>query len=536
MVRHRFLTSPSARPTRLRAGVAATVVGLLLVVAGCSSITTSRTAISDAGAPLTAALQQLRKDNQAGIEQGSTTVGDATHCFYQLPHADAEDVTNEVACGPIRRLGQPKERVWDVYRLIYTEKADGQLTGAVDKRWQRAITVDPALLVAPDDTEPANADQVPEPQAPPSTVTNAATMLAEKSTGAQTLGKLTKLKKPVRLLTPSASIEVTAMSKTPVLPADAVQKKEEDDGPPTPVYRPADGQTAYALQVTVGPGTDGSKLLSTSSDEPLSSWATALSIKAGEETVAITDDSTIPQDPDADTLTVPCQNERKGQTEGKASYPCTSERSDGGVLVMTVPADSEPTLVATAGEASQSVQLPDGALSSEVSQVEYDRSTDPVKIGKELQNGPMKATSEDTGKKKDKGKKDKKKSKISSSWQFDVDAAGLSAFDPYRGWAPADKAWLVVSTSGYQQSGDGHEAWKTDRVASIGLEVDGKRVGPDGLTEVDGTDDVTWVFAVPADLETAELTFKPTGVYTGGKKDKDFSTKSAKSLKLTFKK
>ena len=73
--------------------------GLLFATTGCSpDIQTGGNKIADPKQPLATALQKLKTDNEAGIQNNSVTVSDQTDCFYLKPSADADDISSSVAC------------------------------------------------------------------------------------------------------------------------------------------------------------------------------------------------------------------------------------------------------------------------------------------------------------------------------------------------------------------------------------------------------------------------------------------------------
>jgi hypothetical protein len=181
------------------------------------------------------------------------------------------------------------------------------------------------------------------------------------------------------------------------------------------------------------------------------------------------------------------------------------------VLVATLPADSDPALQANVNGSSQSVDLKSGKLRSAVSQMEYHRSGLVTKINQQARTN-KKMTYKEYG--------DKESEK--ATWTWTIKSAGLSAFDPTRGWAGNGKAWLVVSTSDYDVSGDSFSfESKSDPTVTIGK----KTYKPDlaGDTDWDEQDKYGFAFKVPATAKHGTFNMRPSGKFTAAESDKHFT-------------
>lgn len=532
------------------------------MTSGCSpDIQSGGNAVADPGQPLQSALEKLKTDNNAGIQNNSITVSDETNCFYLKPNADADDVSSSVACGPVRRLGRPDDKVWDTYALKFGPPTDGKVTASIGAVSARAVAVDPSLLVSPDDVEPGKAADLPKPQAPQTSVSDRALALPS---GAIPDLKFTEPGEQTVLKTPTATFTVTGVAQPRTVPSALVAGTDDPAGEAA-YYRPAEGQRLSALTVKVSdPAEKDVEASTAAAAAKAQSLSTVLSVGvAGGKPVPIGDASDPDTDPAkaASTLTVGCQG-------AEDSFPCRPAKSEF-MIVMSVPDEGAVTLAATSAGKRQAVDLQNGQLSSTVSQVDYQQDHRSTEIDRKLkvpgyvarvpvtESAPPADSKKspdaqpDKTEKGDKEKGDKEKAEAEpttkkvkkvrrASWSMKVDSAALSAFDPTRGWAPGGKAWLVVKTSHYNKS-DHSGAFADRRAASVAVSADGTSYRPDGLTDADfegadpvASDAVTWVFAVPEDLTAAEFTFRPTGAITVDDTRVGFTVDKPASAKIKF--
>ena len=548
----------------------------MIAATGCSpKIQTGGHEIADPDQPLAAALAQLKQDNDAGIQNNSITVSSDTNCFYLKPSVDAEEISSSVACGPIRRLGQPDTRVWDTYRLSFGQPTDGKVSANVGPVSATAVAIDPKRLVSPDDTEPGVASDLPAPTAPQTSVADRAIALPDNSVAGL---KFADPAQKTTLNTPTARLSVTGIAQPTTVPHELVAGTDDPAGDAA-YYRPAEGQRLYAIRVKVSDPVEKSAVAATAApDAKAVSLTTALGIGIADgKTLSIvdgTDPDTEPSDASG-KLSISCQD------GGEQAYPCRPGKSEF-VILMSVPSGSAPTLAATVDKHQQSVDPQTGKLGSDVSQIEYDRSDLNTKVDKTLKVPSYTArvsvtkevpadgdhsttddakagdttTGDDTSDATSDSKHDSKGADSQSgetttktvtaarkaSWSMEVGAADLSAFDPALGWAPAGKAWLVVQTSAYRKV-DPAGAFTDRRAGSVTLTADGASYSPTGLTDQDftgndpaATDSVNWAFLVPDDLTSADFTFQPTGVVSAKDTTGSFTVDDPAVAKINFKK
>lgn len=551
------------------------VGGLLIATSGCSpDIQTGGNKVADPDQPLQAALAKLKSDNNAGIQNNSITVSDETNCFYLKPNADADSVSGSVACGPVRRLGQPANKVWDTYALDFGPPTDGAVTARVGAVTARSVAVDSTLLTSPDGSKPGTAADLPAPQAPQTSVSDRAIALP--------VGGIPNLKfaapsQTTALKTPTGTFTVTGVARPATVPSELVVGTDDPAGIAA-YYRPAQGQRIIAATVKLSDPAESGAVVSTAAPgaKPHTlSTVLKLGIADGKG-VPIADAIDPKTDPAkaAPSLSVACQD------SGEQTYPCRPAAGEF-MIIMSVPTSGGLTLAATAAGEQQSVDLENGRLSSTVSQAEYQHDDLTTKVDDKLKvrsyaarvtvtktvppatkskttaddkstaddktTGDDKTTPDDTtttdkaGSTEDTKPTTKKVSVVrKASWSMKVGSASLTAFDPTRGWAPSGKAWLAVQTSGYAKSDDAG-AFADRRASSVLLSADGTDYRPDGLTDADfdGTDPVasdavTWVFQVPEDLTSADFTFRPTGVVTAADTRASFSADKPATAKIKF--
>ncbi|SDS97774.1 hypothetical protein [Microlunatus soli] len=537
--------------------------GLLIAASGCSpSITSGGNEVADPEQPLQTALAKLKDDNNAGIQNNSITVSDDTDCFYLKPNADADAVSGSVACGPVRRLGQPTAKVWDTYALTFGPATDGKVTATVGAVTATSVDLDPSLLVSPDGTKPGTAADLPAPQAPQTSVADRAVALPLGAIPDLTFAGPTR---DAVLKTPTATFTVTGVAAPKTVPSALVAGTDDPAGVAA-YYRPAQGQRIYAATVKVSDPAEHAAVAPTAAPgaKPQSlSTELTLGVADGKE-LPIADATDPKTDPAkaAAKLNVACQQ------ESDQTYPCRPDGTEF-MIIMTVPADGGLTLGATTAGERQAVDLQSGRLSSTVSQVEYDHDklttsvdeklkvpsytarvtvTKPVsptadkspKADKASEQEPGKASATPSAEPSSKASTKKVSVARKASWRMTVGSASLTAFDPTRGWAPSGKAWLSVQTTGYTKT-DEADAFADRRASSVAVTAAGSTYRPDAVTDADfdgsdpiGTDDVTWVFEVPQDLSSAEFTFAPTGVVTAGDTRASFTADEPDSVKITF--
>lgn len=517
--------------TRRRSAAALLAGGLLLVTAGCSgNITTAGVEVVDPGAALETALTKLKEDNREGIQNNSITVSSATDCFYLKPGPEAEDVTDRVACGPIRRLGKPDAQSWDTYAVTFGRNAEGEATAKVGDVAEQGVAVDTSLLIGPSrDDEPAPVDEVPAPQAPPTTVSDLAVTVDPAAAGQDPespggLGDFRPLDEPAKLITPAATVEVTEAAEPEFVPKALLDGQDEPVGE-APYYRPSTGQKVFAYKIKISPSLERDVPAGTGpASDRTAELNTELSFKTARgKRIVITDRAGVTDSADsAKTVTLGCAG--GSGLDASGAFPCDPAEEREFVVLMSAEATGAPSLVATVDGEPQAVDLTTGELSSDVSQVEYRRKKLTKELDGELESGPATGTNA-------------LKDKVEASWSMDVDGAALTAFEPSRGWAPAGKAWLVISTSDFAEQGDA-SSFDDDRVKSLTLTVDGAALRPHGVSHDDVSgpyaDEAAFVFEVPDTITEATLDFRPTGTFTGGEKDTPFTVAKPASYDFTL--
>lgn len=543
-----------------RSAAALVGVGVVLAAAaGCApKVASTGQKIADPSQPLQTALAKLKQDNYAGIQNNSITISSGTECFYSKADKDAKGVSDQAVCGPIRRLGLSQAQVWDRYQLTFKSNSDGDADVTVGKHTAQGVAVDTSLLVSPTGDKPASAADLPAPQAPQTSVVNRAVAVADNATP-QGL-TFTPPSKPIKLITPAATISVTGIAQPAHVP-EALVLGQKDPAGQAAYYLPALGQKLYAYQVQISRSPNASLPVSTSGSTSGTDLTTALKLKAGGKDVPISDQTG--SSGASATLSVPCA------ATGAVAYPC-KPRTTKITILATVPSNGSVALAATAAGGNQSVDLGTAAVTSDVSTVEYGRPSLTSKINKQLRTDPYQTnvqlpaapTSQTTTdpkptdpKSTDPGSSDPKSSDAKSSdpkapndqqsskpksvaaqarWSMKINSISLTGYDPSLGWAPSGQAWLIMSTSNYGHSEEG-ATFTTDRAASLSVTAGNTTNPVKRPTDADLAGDpssVNWAFAVPADATTATVEFKPTGTVSADGVTSDFTSDQTATLEL----
>ena len=389
---------------------------------------------------------------------------------------------------------------------------------------------------------------MPAPQAPQTSVSDRAVALPDQKISGVGFSKPAK---PIELITPTATLQVVGQAEPEQVPQELVAGQDDPAGE-APYYRPATGQKLYAYRVKISDPAEQDIPMSTAAGGTVQDLTSVLTVGVRDQRLPIADNRAEPQT----SFKINC-----GATAG--SYPCRQKDGEF-VILMTVPETSAISLQATVAKHRQSVALASGQLASSVSQVEYGRKKLTAKVAEKLEvpayrakvsvpdpdasddsksSGPGASTSPEAGKTDDKSSAPPtSKTKIKTeraSWSMRVDSVAVSAFDPTRGWAPAGKAWLLVTTSKYARH-DPDNAFTDNRVSSVTVTASGATYKPDALTDADfadgadlaGSSDVTWAFSVPDGLTEASLDFRPTGTVTADGVSTDYAVPKATAADL----
>lgn len=508
----------------MRALRSAAVAGLVLVTAAaCGNTVTTQQGlkIKDSDEVLTGVLDAVRKDNSAALQDGSTTISDKTACFFVKPSPDADTVTDEVACGPVRRLGWSDTRVWDTYGLKFQQNADGEVSATSDELREQGRAIDPGLL---EGGQPAQAKDIPEPQAPTSPVTDTAALVPP-----QTVDKIafSKLKKPWRIITPAATIEVTEKAEPEVLPSIVLPADERGTAP---YYRPAEGQQVKAFKIKIGPPAEQGVPESDGEGDPVSlTTSMALTLGDGKVTIANVGTSADADSTDGDgapqNWAIGCGDDDDYGDE--SPFPCDRTGSSEAVLVATVPAQGTVGLHATVNGDAQTLDLTSGKLTSSVSQVEYKRSTLTSEVGEQLRTSTKVSYTDFLD----------EKQTTTATWTWTIHKVGLSAFDPTRGWAPKGRAWLLVQTSDYDLSGERSYNFDEDDTQPT-VTVGGKSYKPNKPADDSGwfgNNVDTYAFLVPDNVTTGTFNYSPRGTFKTGDEPIRYAAKAG-SVDFTLQK
>lgn len=501
------------------------VVGLLLGLGACSSaIKTNGMKVTEPEQVLVAALAKLKEDNATAIGNGSATVSDKTGCFFVKASADAEEVGDTVACGPIRRLGVDKAKSWDTYALELQQNADGDVTAAIKDEAEPAVAVDPNVLVSAGGDGPAAVDDVPEPKAPAAEVTDTAVLMGADKAGDV---KFENLDKPWQIITPAATVQVTASGKPEFLPR-ALASPEGDEGEGAPYYRPAEGQQLLAFKVQIAPPAEKDVPASSGTGDYVDmTSAMSVTVADGKE-LSISDiasggeSSESEGEGSGDSWTIACVGASSSWGGGSRSFPCDRTETTEAVLIMTVPTDAKPLLQAKVNGGAQSISLDSGELTSSSSQVEYQRGALTAKVGQQARS-TKKLTYESFG----------DKESVTATFTWNIDSVALSAFDPTRGWAGDGEAWLLVSTSKYDKNATDYRGSYFEDTANPSVTVSGSAVKPDLSDDSWEKGQHVFAFKVPDSTTAGTFNFQPAGTFTGGESDQRFTaSKSAVKFSL----
>ncbi|MGD7789479.1 hypothetical protein ACQCX2_14275 [Propionibacteriaceae bacterium Y1700] len=478
---------------------AASVVTALVVLTGCSgAVVVNGLDLSNDEEVANKGMELFRSQLAPAVQSGATTIHKDANCFFVKTAPDSEEVGSTLACGPTRRLGRPIEAAWSTYQLSITQDAKGKAVAEVAEPIGWSEVLDPQLLVSPTGATPADPGSVPEPTAPPASVSDVALAGDQSFLDAE----FAPLKEPWRLITPSTNLEVVATAEPEYVPAilETGGPSESD----VPYFRPADGQRVVALKIRVAPssGTAMPQVESFwGSDEQVVALDTVVSLQVGDKRVPIKDfrpkeNSGYEEEP-ADTVTITCR-----------TLPCEETSTTEFVVIASVPAEGPTSLTALVNGGSQALDLGSGKRSTSVSSVDYDRPDRVVDLNKSLSTElHQDAQYSDDG--------------YTCHWTVKTTQARLGAFDPYKGWAKEGKAWLSVGLDGFDRSGECSAFDENDKATEVHLTVGKNKIKPVRVA------DNASVFEVPGDVTSATFSYTPQGTYVGGVHNRDFAADAA---------
>lgn len=491
----------------MRKWAAAAASGVLIIAAaGCSgNITTKGFDIENAEDAAAAALTMLKEDNAEALGQEAATLSPDAGCFYLKEHPDAEEVTESVACGPIRRLGVPVENAWDHYELKLSQTGKGKATAEVEGASETGLATDTALMVPAGGGDPAAPDSAPEPQAPPTDVTNRA-VRADELSGVE--AKFTDVEEAWTLKTPAVNLEVTAVADLDVVPQELLGGTGDGDGEggyTPPYFAPAEGQQVKAFRVKVGP-TD-----MTLAPSRGGGWGDSSDIGL---------DTQFTVDADGQKLSITSTGETENPDTWQfscSSIPCSGTEPKETILLATTPKDQPMLLSATVNGEAQSLDLSDGSRESKVATVDYERSERTRDVNEQLKSKASVKTDA------------KRNNTYACTFMIDVTKANLSAFDSAKGWAPAEKAWLSFELDNFDRTSGSFDCgyfkdaeFAKDMTLTLGKDT----------VKASHADDHVALFEVPATVTDADLQWVPAGNFSVDNKPK-FKGKPA-HVKVSF--
>lgn len=403
-------------------------------------------------------------------------------CYYSFP--DSGDRANDyLRCGPVRAYGEPADATW-LKMGVYNDGegrariAKGSSGGDPTPEPPTALA-DGEELKRPDGEEPADADNVAEPQprrGKPGhfTTTRAAGGL-----------KLEKPKEAALLLSPDASLALTGLGTGDVFGTGsaAVKSAKGEEF----VYARVDTDPTYETATKVsdegvdhGARDEGEK---TESPEPSE---TAEPTEGGEEA-------------DGDDVT-------RTLVTGSTRHELDDDLADGTVIAVSVRKGEDAELELTDHGKKQTLDLRTGKRSSDPVFAPLYREANTQEIAKPYRGSATNYREFGT-----------------VSLSVDVDEAALVPYVEDKGYAPAGKAWLVVAVTEQGSSSNAEFLPSTYRFT-----VDGK---DSTISDVPAGSVHFLVTAVSADLTTATFTVQGKG--RGGGNVNTLTTPFTMSQKLS---
>lgn len=494
-------------------------VCLAIGLAGCvtPALQKSGLSIKDAAEPLRQGEDATKKLFKYQIDQQLVTQSPDSRCYYVRPDAKSKEVEDRISCGPYRWLGQPADQAWLSMDLTFKQSGK-EVTAVVGSPLGGLESTDTALLVRPDGKTPAAEDSVPDPLAPESTAKNVSAMVAPEAL-AQV--NFTDLPKPHRLITPAATIEVSAMADLDRIPGEVLTVLEppKSEGV-APEYRVGAGQKLQAWRVKVGPTTGHGEPVEV--PKASSDASSALGVTIGGRKLPVKRAPASSASPwptpssgaGVDTFTVAC-----GSSEsyyGSKTFPCKEFAPIDQVLLVMHDAQQQPSLTASVNGSEQALDLAGGEVKSSVSAVDYSRTNFTQSGGATLDPGAITAP------------KDSYRSDCTAT-AVRVQSVSLSGFDPYANWAQPGRAWLTVEFEkkplGYSCS-----SYRIDAGNSAVLSLGGKDQGAKTIDK----DGARYTFDVPEDFANGQFGWRPRGRASGYPNDWDFAAPNRATMDISI--
>ncbi|PSL01608.1 hypothetical protein CLV30_11396 [Haloactinopolyspora alba] len=507
------------RPRRVRSASVVMVAASALAVSSCGgeSVRFGGEDVANAEEVLASADDAFDGVVQAGVSAGTTTVSDDSRCYFREAGEDGVDRT--AFCGPVRRIGGNADEAWLPVPLAADGSTEDGLRLTVAATETSELTaVDSGELFRPDGGEPVAADSLDEPQAPEAPFADRAVALPLNQSGVD--AEFEQLEQPYTLITPSVTVTVQAAATLDAVPADVVDQvsesgessstvggtgaaEESDDTatgePSVPFYRPAEGQQVQAWQVTFGPPPEIAPAeddqyfgFGGGSAEPRDA-STSFALAAGNQRLTVRGNLDMGTGMEVDTLGVGCDE-----------VPCQTNEQQQYLLLASMAEDASPSLVATVDGADQSLSLDDGTLTSDVSQVAYDRERLSQQVSTTWPNKTIVVRTEEQ---LDKEVEDAVFfDDITYNYGGAVQQVFLSPFDYAKGWAPSGKAWLTVPIINRPDDLSSGEL-SLDEAATMTLKVGDQRIAAQS-----GAGRDSWaVFQVNDTFTKGTVVYRPTG-------------------------
>lgn len=508
-------------------GIIAMLSVTALSVGGCSGgsnahksdkITIDSVELADPGKALKQAKSKFLAANQSAIDSKSATIADDSDCFFRRTEKGSDDYLPKIFCGPIKRAGYGKGKLWDVYSATILGTDDESAAGKVSVNGPLEVgkAADATLLVRPDGASPAPEKDVAAAKAPQASFHDYAYLMDAGET--QTGLNFSPLQKPATIVTPSATVSVIASAKSATVPgwfADAAKgdtDESNDSSSDEPSgsgvepekstsFRPADGQQVVAYKLTIGPGSAYPDPNSSDyGDDGEKDASTKLSLSAGGQQLTIhhaEDANAWGGSGDSDgTMTIECERVPCSSTDGSSS-----DNNDY-ILIATLPKDAKPKISASVDGHTLAVPTSGGEVTSDVSNVNQARKSPVQQVNSTIPDKKWESPDDDSF------------SQVTYTSGGSIPVAFLAAFDAQKGWAPEGKAWLEIPVTDMPHNDS--TAFTVSWAKSITVTADGKTYHPDTDAGLEGS----FGILVPDSFTKGELKYAPQGTATYGYPEK----------------
>lgn len=450
---------------------------------------------------------QFRRELKAMTDSKQATISGDSRCYFVRPEAKSKDVTEQVACGPVRFLGVPLDNAWMLGSLEF-KQSDDKVTASSTVS-PGAQPFDEALLVRPDGKKPVKADSLPEPLAPEFPAKNAASLVTKTALNQVPFTDVTPSR---RLIMPGGQVEITGSAELTKIPGEAGWAFSEGGDGGSPEFRPAAGQKVRAYQVKISPLADRGQAAPVANVESATATlGTSIGGRKGAVNVspnlALNKSSSSSSSsygstpsPNKDGWQLPCQSTSDRDSysySSRGTYPCGTFTAIEAVLIVTHEESSPALLTASVNGVEQSLDLEKGEVKSSMTMVDYSRKGFHMAGPQRLDPGTITVTS--------------KSMFFPATCQettLQVDDIQLSGYDPDMSWAKPGRAWLTLVSKNEPLS---NCSWKHDWPNIYVLSIGGKE---QGAAWFDKSSHKRVIFDVPADFESGQFGWRPKGMYS----------------------